>query len=333
MSKISYLFKRIKNMSYKGFFDTIDSEHRKYNANRVYLFFDIIRCGIIYQAGYSDYKLFEMYKMNHKERKTIITRGKNNSLFKKFNNKEYIKIFNDKTLFNKKYDKYLNRDWLVLKDNYDEFNNFIKNKDEIIVKPVNLFCGQGIEKIDLTKEKTKELYERLIKNKQLLIEEVAKQHRVIDKIYPYSINTLRVVTLNHHVVNAFIRIGNLYNVVDNFNHGGLAAKIDIKTGEIISNAVDKKGDIYYTHPITNERIEGVKIPMWDEVLNLCLEASKVTKELGYVGWDVCVGHDKPFLIEANEFPGNDIYQLPVHRKDNYGDLPIFIEAAKGTLKK
>ena len=166
-----------------------------------------------------------------------------------------------------------------------------------------------------------------------MIEEVAKQHRVIDKIYPYSINTLRVVTLNHHVVNAFIRIGNLYNVVDNFNHGGLAAKIDIKTGEIISNAVDKKGDVYYTHPITGEPIAGVKIPMWDEVVNLCLEACNVTKELGYVGWDVCVGVDKPFLIEANEFPGNDIYQLPAHRKDNYGDLPIFLEAAKDTSNK
>ena len=66
MSKLKYLAKRIFKMNYKGFFSTINEVHQKNNKNRIYIFFDIIYCGIKYQAGYIDYKLFEMYKMNNK---------------------------------------------------------------------------------------------------------------------------------------------------------------------------------------------------------------------------------------------------------------------------
>ena len=58
------------------------------------------------------------------------------------------------------------------------------------------------------------------------------------------------------------------------------------------------------------------------------EITKEIPEVGYVGWDVCLGMKDPFLIEANEFPGHDLYQLPVHRNDNYGVLPLFEEAMK-----
>ena len=75
MGKISYVIRRIKDMSYKGFFDTINLVHKKSGRNRVILFFDIIYCGFKYQAGYSDYKLYEMYNLNGKERKTEIFRG------------------------------------------------------------------------------------------------------------------------------------------------------------------------------------------------------------------------------------------------------------------
>ena len=52
--------------------------------------------------------------------------------------------------------------------------------------------------------------------------------------------------------------------------------------------------------------------MWNEVKKLCIEACDIVPELGYIGWDVCLGEEKPFLIEGNDFPGHDLYQLPVH---------------------
>ena len=125
MGKIKYLFQRITTMSFKNMFDTIDLIHKKTNKNKVFLFFDMINCAIKYQAGYMDYKLYEMYDLNSKQRKTIITRGINNALVKKYNDLSLSKIFNDKILFNQKYGKYLGREYFVVnEDNYNEFEEF-----------------------------------------------------------------------------------------------------------------------------------------------------------------------------------------------------------------
>ena len=179
MGKIKYLINRIIDMNYKQFFYTINQIHDKIKKNRIYIFLDIIYCGIKYQAGYSDYALFEMYNLNKEERKTIITRGINNELLKKYNDKSKIYIFEDKVVFNKLYNNYLNREWIYLDNNLEGFKLFIQNKKEIIVKPVSLSCGKGIEKIKVKNYNVKDLYNKLIKNNQLLIEEVAIQNKEI----------------------------------------------------------------------------------------------------------------------------------------------------------
>ncbi len=329
MSKIKYLFKRILKMNYKKFFDTINLVHKRSGKNRIVIFFDIIVCGFKYQAGYMDYNLFEMYKMNSKERKTVITRGLNNSFIKKYNDQSQIYKFEDKVEFNKIFDKYLNREWIYLKEaSLEDFKKYIKDKKEIIVKPVDSSCGTGIEILDPSIRDPKELYDTLINNKQFLVEDVVKQNKEISNIYPHSVNTLRVVTINKKVVAAYLRIGNKGNVVDNFNHGGMATKVNIENGIIEYPAIDKNSEVYTIHPETKHKIVGVQVPMWDKVVELCETIAHVIPEVGYVGWDICVGEDKLYLIEGNDFPGHDIYQLPVHRSDNYGDLPVFERAMK-----
>ncbi len=333
MSKIKYLLKRILKMNYKKFFDTINLVHKRSNKNRLVIFFDIIVCGFKYQAGYMDYNLFEMYNMNSKERKTIITRGINNGFIKKYNDQSLIYKFEDKVEFNKIFDKYLNREWIYLCDaSLEDFKKYIKDKKEVIVKPVSASCGTGIEIINPGDKNPEELYNHLKENGQLLVEDVVKQNKVISDIYPHSVNTLRVVTINKKVVAAYLRIGNHGNVVDNFNHGGMATKVNIENGLIEFPAIDKNSDVYKIHPETKKAIVGVTIPMWDEVVKLCEEISHVIPEVGYVGWDICVGEDKLYLIEGNDFPGHDIYQLPVHRSDNYGMLPVFERAMKEGVK-
>lgn len=49
-------------------------------------------------------------------------------------------------------------------------------------------------------------------------------------------------------------------------------------------------------------------------------------QVGIVGWDVCVTDNGPLLIEGNDFPGHDIYQLPPHRTNGIGVLPKFKRA-------
>lgn len=324
MSKLKYLANRIRKMNFGNFFKTIDDVHKKSGKSKIYVFFDCIICGLKYQAGYVDYQLFEMYKMNKAERKTVITRGINNEIRKKCNNLESCKYFIDKTLFNKKFSKYLHRDWLYLDgNNLEDFKNFLKGKKDIIVKPTSGTCGKGVDKVSVEKSDACELYDKLIKEDTRLVEEVATQCSEISKIHPTSINTVRVVTLKGKVVVALLRMGNKGYVVDNFNHEGLVAPIDIADGIIKFVAIDKKHNEYKNHPYTGEAIVGLKIPRWEEIKKLCEEAASVIPEVGYIGWDVCVGEKDILLIEGNDFPGHDLYGLPPHQNGNVGLLPIF----------
>lgn len=327
MGKLKYVLKRIKNMNFSNFFKTVVDVHKKSGKPSIVIFFDAIICGFKYQAGYVDYQLFEMYKMNAEERKTVITRGINNDIIKKYNKDEYFKYFNDKALFNEKFDKFLKRDWLYLDgENYDKFCEFLKGKKEIIVKPTVGSCGKGVDKLTVDGRDSRKLYDTLVSENRRLVEEVAIQCNEIGKIHPTSINTVRAVTLNGKMVFACLRMGNKGYVVDNFNHEGLVAPIDVNDGIIKYIAIDKQHNEYAEHPYTHERIVGLQIPMWSEIVKLCEAAAKVIPEIGYVGWDVCVGIDEPFLIEGNEFPGHDLYQLPPHRDGNTGLLPIFKKA-------
>ena len=68
---------------------------------------------------------------------------------------------------------------------------------------------------------------------------------------------------------------------------------------------------------------------------LVREAAQVVPQVGYVGWDVCFTPEGPCLVEGNQFPGHDIYQLPVHTPDKIGIMPRFraIEAEEALLGK
>ena len=327
MGKIKYLFGRIKSMSFKNMFNTIDLIHKKTNKNRVFLFFDMVNCAIKYQAGYMDYKLYEMYDLNSAQRKTIITRGINNALVKKYNDLSFSKIFNDKILFNQKYGKYLGRDYCVVNENnYDEFEKFALNQKEIVVKPAIGSCGKGVEIFKVTKNNVKKVYKEMLKSQRLLAEEKAVQIKELKRLHPDSINTMRIVTLNGYVVAAFLRMGTHHNHVDNFNSKGIVAPINIETGTMDYNAIDKEMNIYKKHPISGITIKGYKIPNWEKVVKFTENAAKEIPEMGYVGWDVSQNDKGPYLIEANEYPGHDLYQLPPHRTNGIGLLPVFEEA-------
>lgn len=323
---MNYVIKRILNMNYSNFFKEINKVHKETKKSKIYIFFDMIYCGFKYKAGYIDYRLFKMYDMNDMERKTIITRGVNNEYIKLLNDMNYIDEFKDKAKFNNKYNKFLNRDFILINENnYNDYLNFIKKHNEFIAKPLSESCGKGIEKIIVNHSEERKIFEKLLKNNQLLLEEIAVQHKDMSSLHPYSINTIRIVTIYGEVAAALLRIGNNKNIVDNFNHEGLCAKIEIEEGIIKYPAIDKNGVLYTKHPITNEKIIGFKIPFWNDAIKLVKDASKLNDKVNYIGWDICIGPDKPFIIEANEFPGYDLYALPAHRDNNIGLKPYFDE--------
>lgn len=328
MNKIKFIVRRLFDMNYKNMFSKINEIHESTNINRVFLFFDIIYCGLKYQAGYMDYWLFRMYELNNKQRKTILTRGINNSMIKKYNDYTYKHYFANKDEFNEKFKNYIKRDWLLL-DDLTSFNKYIKDKEVIMAKPHNGTHGDGIEKINIKDHTPKKLYNYLRTKDLLLLEEVAPQHKDLNKLHPNSVNTIRAITITKNnktvLFAAYLRIGN-GKIVDNFNNGGMVVPIDVKTGIISYPALDKNNNLYEKHPLTGTSIIGFKIPLWNQVLKMLDKVAKIVPEIGYIGWDICITPSGPILIEGNEYPGHDIYQLPPHRTNGIGMYPRLIEA-------
>lgn len=330
MGKFKYLAQRVLNMNYKAMLDKIQSIHKKTGKGRLAIFRDMKDCAVKYGAGYMDYDLFEMYDLTEEQRDTYLTRGRNNAIVVKYNDKAYFDELGDKIRFNTRFAPFLHRDWVpVTGENKDDVMAFLSRHQTFMAKPSCGSCGWGIEKLcagDFTDQEA--LYAHLMeKAPQLELEELILQHPAVAAIYPGSINTVRMVTIRGksgkvYLVTAMFRIGN-GKFVDNFNSGGMVAPMDPETGTVIDRALDKQKNLYENHPATGTPIKGFTFPDWDQARALVENAAQVVPQMGYVGWDVCFTPDGPCLVEGNQFPGHDIYQLPVHTPDKIGIMPRF----------
>ncbi len=230
MGRIKYLFKRIIKLDYKNMVKIAKAISKKTNKNFFAILIDMIKCGLKYQAGYYDYQEFEFYNLTEEQRKTYLTRGKNNEIVKRFNDKSSFYKFENKIVFNKLFDKYLKRNWMVLDNNLEDFEKFFKENKSIIVKPIDAEGGRGVEKFVYDNNiNCKELYDKLVENNQLLIEECIKQHEDMNRLYSKSVNTMRMFTFykngKSYFLQAVLKIGN-GGVVDNFSSGGMYTYVD-----------------------------------------------------------------------------------------------------------
>lgn len=306
MGKIKYLFKRILKMDYRNMFKIAKAISKKTKKNTFLILIDMIKCGLKYQAGYYDYQEFEFYNLNKEERKTYLTRGKNNEIVKKFNDRTSFHKFENKAEFNSIFNKFLKRNWMVLdNNNYEDFENFFKNNKAIIVKPIDDEGGNGVEKFVYSNNlNCKELYDNLISKDQLLIEECIKQHTDMNVLYDKSVNTMRMFTFykdgKSFFLQAVLKIGN-GGVVDNFSSGGMYTYVS-DLGDVYVEAIDKNDNIYPIHPISNHKIVGFKVPMFKEAVELVKECAKIVPEVAYVGWDVAISESGPVIVEGNCFP-------------------------------
>ena len=286
---------------------------------KMLLLLDFIYSYIIYGASISDYFTFAFYKLNHEGRKEYITYRKYLKIQKCCNDSSKIEICRNKALFNRYFSDYIGRQWLDINEcTYEEFSLFIQNHPVIFAKEVNGFRGIGVSRVDMSKEEPEKFYARLRMDKELhyIIEEEISQSPILNQFHPWSINTIRIVTLYDdkndvvHVMKARIRIGNNMNNVDNLHYNGIGANIDISSGIIDSVGRDSNNNKYICHPITGTQIVGFKIPYWLECVEYAKAAAKAIPQVRYIGWDIVIRDNGSFLlIEANDNADHDFQQI------------------------
>lgn len=331
MSKFGYLFQRVLNMNYGAMVKKIHAIHQKTGKGHLSIFRDMKDCAVKYGAGYMDYDLFEMYNMNDEQRATVLTRGRNNDLVKKYNDPAYVHIFDSKAEFNTLFQSFIRRDWVDMSSQDDEaVLEFLRRHSRFVAKPLAGSCGKGIEKLNTGDFDSPEACLAYLKAQPTAyeLEELIVQHEAVSAIYPYAINTVRTVTVNHNgrikVVVTYFRIGNGSRHVDNFNSGGMVVPVDENTGIVLDRAIDKQKNLYEVHPQTGAVIKGFQFPCWQQAMELARSAAAVVPQIGYVGWDIAFTPDGPCIVEGNNYPGHDIYQLPEHTPNKIGVLPKFL---------
>ena len=145
------------------------------------------------------------------------------------------------------------------------------------------------------------------------MEELIKQHPDWEILGPGSVHTIRVLTGavkgRSWVMYAASRVGSGVSIADNFHLGGSAVLVDIEKGCFVGNATDKKLN-EHEFSSTGIRFDGFKIPYWEEVKKMVLEAALVNDEIHLVGWDVAIGKDGPLIVEGNRSSSFDIIQIP-----------------------
>ena len=330
MGKLSYVIKRARKMDYRAMLKTADMLHKKTGKSRIWLMADMAKCAAKYNAGYVDYKIAEMYRLNDAQRATQITRGISNNIVARMNDKKFWHFFDNKTEFNQLFHEQVKREWLNFSTATEEqFAEFVQGRGDIICKPIDGSSGQGILKC--TPEDYADvhaLYARLKAAGIGIVEDKVIQHETIAALCPTSVNTIRVATLlgdkKEGIVYAYIRIGN-GKVMDNVDQGGMAARVDLESGKLLTVGADKQGNTYTEHPMTHTPIVGFEVPFFEEAKAMCLKAAQKVPQMRFVAWDVAVTEKGPVFIEGNSFPSHAVPQFAAHYPDGIGIMREFRE--------
>lgn len=329
MGRVKYLIRKAYSWNYKDAFNQAKNIHKKRGGSTIGIFLDMISCGIKYGAGYCDYVEFEFDLLTSKQRATYLTSELNNRIVRKYNDKAYWHLFKDKIKFNNLFKNYLKRDFISIRDNdasLEDFAEFCYKHKKICAKPIDQSCGEGIIFIKTDQiADIEELYNCLRKNKQYLIEDYIKQHPDLNKLYPGSVNTVRVISFlgdddEVHIIRTIMKFGTT-GEIDNHVAGGMYTFVD-ENGIVLYPAADDFGNVYSKHPVTGVNIVGFKIPHYEKIIDLIKKAGKVVPQIRYVGWDVAICEDGPLIIEGNEYCG--LFQNKASTNPSKeGDLPIF----------
>lgn len=318
------ILKKIKSINHGKMNQIVDIISKNNNKSKLYIKFDIFKNFLKRGIGYTDYFRGDYINLTEKEKDTFVTSKSFYRIIHYLNNYDYISIFHDKLIFNRFFEEYIKRDYLNLKKcSIKEFKEFLDKHKIVFAKNPLEECGHGIEKIEVNKiENIEELYHKLKKNKQYLIEEEIVQSKELNEINPNVVNSFRVVTLVHngeaYILSNALRVNqDETNVIGCTNDLYFSFSED---GTIDSNVIDDYGNTYEEHPLTKKKFSEVCVKDVKEAFEMCRKAALEVPEVRYVGWDVGFSEKGPVIIEGNEYPGYGILQFYKLKNERTGHL-------------
>ncbi|QFJ56090.1 sugar-transfer associated ATP-grasp domain-containing protein [Pseudobutyrivibrio xylanivorans] len=287
-------------------------ERKKYYQTSKGTFISMIVNYILFGSSINDYFMYRFYELPWREKSTYITCKKHKKIQLIENNTENKACFIDKSIFNEIFQKYIKREWIDIdKAHIDEIQEFIDSHIIFFKKDKTGCEGKGVERIENNK-----LDAIQIKNEWggYLLEEAVYPCIELSEFCPDSLNTLRITCLrtrknSYEIISAVLRMSSS-GPLDNLYQGAIIADVDVNTGEVLTSAVNRKGEEFAIHPLTGKKIKGFRIPQWENVISMVKEMNGLVPGVGYIGWDMAITADRGVLvIEGNDCADHDVPQL------------------------
>lgn len=161
--------------------------------------------------------------------------------------------------------------------------------------------------------------QQISQRRALLVQPRLMNHREIADLGNGTLATIRVMSCRNEqgefeVTNAVFRMAqNSTVIVDNFHRGGIAANIDMLTGELGRATCGAWGSTvdgwYERHQETGVQILHRRLPCWPELIDLVERAhSRAFSDQVVIGWDVALLDSGPCMVAINKAPDLDMIQ-------------------------
>ena len=145
----------------------------------------------------------------------------------------------------------------------------------------------------------------------VIVEERIKIHPMFLAITKTGTPDVRVIVYNKIPVMAMLRVPTEKSGGKaNLQQGAIGLGVDLATG-ITTFGIEGKGEeisrLYDSGKKKMIKVNGIRIPMWREILETAVNSQKAIPGLGFLGVDVVLDKEKgPVVLEVNARPGLSI---------------------------
>ncbi|MBR0492674.1 MAG: hypothetical protein IJJ83_02820 [Muribaculaceae bacterium] len=222
-------------------------------------------------------------------------------------------VYRPKTIFRKVDDFLLDSDYdsISLKDAIAK----CKDEGEVVLKVAKFSSGgHGVMFWNSAVDSEEKLIDFLHSSKNIICQEVIKQHSSLSVLNPSSVNTIRVFTFAFkneiYMLSSFIRFGGKGSRVDNSHSGGLACGLE-KDGRLKADAFDLSANRYDYRP-EGRSLNEIVVPNYDKCVELATNlARRCVTITSMVSWDFAIDEKgEPVLIEiGTSFGGLNFHQI------------------------
>lgn len=206
-----------------------------------------------------------------------------------------------------------------------------KDEGEVVLKFAKFSSGgHGIMFWNSAEDSEEKFVDHLNSSKNIICQEVIKQHPTLSVLNPSSVNTIRLFTFAFkneiYMLSSFIRFGGKGSRVDNSHSGGLACGLE-NDGRLKATAFDLAANCYDYRP-EGKTLDEIVVPSYKKCVEIATHLAKRCVTItNMVSWDFAIDEKgEPILIEiGTSFGGLNFHQIC--------NGPVFGDMTEDVLKE